>query len=283
MAVDGESLRGGLGHSAALPQIVDSEAWERFGALVRERLGADPENRWYGGYVAHEWDHLRHALLNAPMAIEGADLLEFGCNVGGSAVVAARLGAKVTGVDVNPDYCDIATANIAAHGLEDRAAILHCPDTRQMPFETARFDLIIANSVLEYVPPAIWPEVAKEIDRVLRPGGVVMVMGTASRLALQEVHSGRWLVNYLPREMDRLVGREYQRGMSPLALIRGFRGYRNLELEDHSARYLKIREAYGWPAWARKVVGVSATILAPVGISPALLMRNMTATLQKPR
>lgn len=198
-------------------------AHRRFVAAARA-AGMDPDDRWVGGYAGYEWSHLRPLLCAYRIDPAGRDVLEFGCNVGGSAVVLAALGARVTGVDVDPAMVAIADANIARHGLSGRARALHVADTRALPMADASIDVALANSVLEYVAPAHLDRVLAELHRVLRPGGLLLVCGTASRLAPREGHPRRWLVNYLPSALDRIGGVPRQRGLAPWRLARACRG-----------------------------------------------------------
>lgn len=184
----------------------------------------DPSNRWVGGYADYEWDHLRLLLASHGVSVGGKDVLEFGCNVGASSVVLAALGARLTAVDIDAGHVAIARANLARHGVEGDADIIHVDDTRHMPLEAASFDFILANSVLEYVDPSHIDGVMKEMHRLLRKGGRMLICGTASRIAVREIHSGRWLVNYLPRIFDRFRGAPLQRGLSPFLLAASVRG-----------------------------------------------------------
>lgn len=215
--------------SSRLHADLDSAAQGRFEALARA-AGYDPADRWVGGYADYEWEHLRPALAAYAIDVGARDVLEFGCNVGGSAVVLAALGARVQGVDVDPLLVAIADANLARHGLG--GAIRQVEEGRAMPFPDASFDLILANSVLEYVDPAGLDAVLADLHRLLRPNGLLYICGTASRLALRERHSGRWLVNLLPRAIDRLTGRRLQRGLAPWRLARALRGHFTVERND---------------------------------------------------
>src|SRR5205823_3759267 len=46
-------------------------------------------------------------------------VLEFGCNVGGTAIVFAHLGAAVTAVDIDPRTTALAQANALRYGAND--------------------------------------------------------------------------------------------------------------------------------------------------------------------
>lgn len=212
-------------------------AQKRFEAIVRS-LGFDPDHRWVGGYADYEWDHLRLALTAYGVDVADRDVLEFGCNVGGSSVVLAALGARLTGVDVDSAILPAARANLDRHGLTG-TILLAAPDGR-LPLDDGSFDVAVANSVLEYVDPLLLDRVITELHRVLRPGGRLFICGTASRLAWRERHSGKAMVNFIPRAIDRLTGRPLQRGLAPGRLAAALRG----RFDDISGRaWLPTRHA----------------------------------------
>lgn len=244
---------------------------EAFCAVARE-LGLDPEDRWVGGYVDYEWEHLRPVLDAYGIAPADKAALEFGCNYGASGIVLSRLGAQVTGVDVDADNIRLAKANVAMHHAEAAMSVQHVPDTRTMPFEDARFDLVIANSVLEYVAPDQLGDVMAEIYRVMKPGGQMLVLGTASRLAPREVHSGRWLVNYLPRA----VAPALQRGLSPRLLSRAIAGRFDVVSPDS---WLEARKAvHGKPSLPVRLVARLARL---IGLAPGWLSPNIELLLRR--
>jgi hypothetical protein len=84
----------------------------------------------------------------------------------------------------------------------------------------------------------------RELHRVVKPGGRLLVTGTSSRLSPKETHSGRWLVNYLPRGLDRRLGRNWQRGLSPLLLHRLVRrGFDDEDAADGGRSWASARAA----------------------------------------
>jgi 2-polyprenyl-3-methyl-5-hydroxy-6-metoxy-1,4-benzoquinol methylase len=264
-----------------VPHIVNQQAYDGFRHCIQTKFNADPDSRWYGGYVAYEWEHLRHALSALPFSLEGKETLEFGCNIGASAIILAHIGAKVTAIDVNNNAINATSLNVAAYGKESHVKAYHFPDTRKLPFKDNQFDLILANSVLEYVPYNQIDSVLSELKRILKPNGIFMIVGTANRLSPCEVHSKRWLVNYMPRFVDRILGYDWQRGLSPWTLLHSFKEYKFLEHNDYSKSYLEIRKKFGWSKRKCTIIRFLAYILFPFGLAPSLLTPSITATFQK--
>src|SRR5437870_3039843 len=150
----------------AMPRIQNPEAQEQFRTLVRGRK-LNPDDPWVGGYVAYEWTHGRYVFETYVPLLQGKRVLEFGCNVGASGIVLASLGADVVGVDIEADYVAMARAQAESYGLTSCLSVLHITDIQSLPFPDSHFDLIICNSVLEYVHPAWRASVQAELVRVL--------------------------------------------------------------------------------------------------------------------
>jgi SAM-dependent methyltransferase len=267
-----------------MPKVVDTAADAAFRAQA-VAMGYDPDNRWVGGYVPVAWEEVRHLIGAYAGDVGGAALLEFGCNYAASSIVAAAMGARVTGVDVDADAIALARCNAARHGFADRVDLCHVADTRRLPFDDASFDIILCISVLEYVAPGHLPAVLTELRRVLKPGGLMIVSGTASRLAPREVHSRRWLVNYWPRAIDRWLLRRkepLQRGVNPLTILRAFRDWENLDRTDHGARWCKARATMGQSSAKLQAARLVAALTRPFGLSIGMAGSSFSATWRKP-
>ncbi|HLA80005.1 MAG TPA: class I SAM-dependent methyltransferase [Thermoleophilia bacterium] len=103
--------------------------------------------------------------LNVP---PGRLLLDVGCGSGQLALMAARDGVDVTGVDIAPNLIERAQARARAEGL--RARFIE-GDAEALPFEDASFDIVTSLIGAMFAPR---PElVARELLRVCRPGGTV--------------------------------------------------------------------------------------------------------------
>ncbi|NRR28915.1 class I SAM-dependent methyltransferase [Oxalobacteraceae bacterium] len=258
--------------------VVHSANKQQAFELQASKLGLKPRDPWVGGYVDYEWDHLRLILDVMPLRLEGMRILEFGCNVGASAILFSHLGAKVNATDISEEWVSLARLNAERYDI-DNIEFAHVADSRRLPFADRQFDLIACNSVLEYVNEDEIAAVQRELDRVLAPGGMILLTGTSNRLWPQEAHSGRWLVNYLPRLLDRLWGKSLQRGMWPWAARHGFGPhYRNLDTAAPDNFFARSRQRMGIPARQLQPLLWLARLL---GVGPGMLAHNLSCLLQK--
>lgn len=268
---------------AKMPVVVDAAADRTFRAQAAA-MGYDPDDRWVGGYVPIAWNEVRHLIAAYAGDVADARLLEFGCNYAASSIVAAAMRARVTGIDVDLDAITLAGHNVARYGMAGAIDLRHIADTRTLPFGDDSFDLILCISVLEYVESSHLPAVLAELRRLLTPGGLILISGTASRLASREVHSGRWLVNYLPRWSDRLRGHRspLQRGANPWAIIAAFSDWENVDRADHGACWCAARKAMGQSAGKLRAARTVARLIRPLGLSIGMAGASFSAAWRKP-
>jgi len=98
----------------------------------------------------------------------GSRLLDVACGGGQLALIAAREGVLVTGVDIAPNLVARAAARARGEGL--RARFVE-GDAEDLPFEDASFDVVTSVVGAMFAPR---PErVAAELLRVCAPGGTI--------------------------------------------------------------------------------------------------------------
>lgn len=267
-------------HEITAPEIVSSELDAEFRKLC-EMHGYDPDNKWIGHYVDYEWRQVRHYLSEVLATVHVPRAFEFGCNVGASAIVLARLGARVTGCDIAPEFIQIANSNAARYGLAESIDLKVVVDSKDIPSADETFDCVVCNSVLEYVNRDDLQATQRELTRVLKPGGVLYVLGTSNRLWPREIHSEKWLANWLPRFTDNLFGPR-MRGLFPRELLRGFAPLVNADLEDNCATYLESKRKSGTVAIKLIILKALAIIGRPFRITPGLLTPSIVVRLRKP-
>jgi ubiquinone/menaquinone biosynthesis C-methylase UbiE len=97
-----------------------------------------------------------------------ASLLDVACGSGQLGLIAARRGARVTGVDIAPNAIVAARGRAAAEALDAR---FDEGDAEDLPYADASFDVVATLYGAMFAPR---PErVAAELLRVCRPGGTI--------------------------------------------------------------------------------------------------------------
>jgi ubiquinone/menaquinone biosynthesis C-methylase UbiE len=122
--------------------------------LARRRLDS-PEA--YQEFQRHQGDLLVRFLEAHHLSIEGKQVLDLGCGLGGYSLAFQEHGAKVVSVDLSP------------LGTLGKVQML-CGDAQALPLAANSMDWVICASLIEHVSsPAnmLW-----EIQRVLRVGGL---------------------------------------------------------------------------------------------------------------
>jgi len=267
----------------ARPTIIHAESDRRFRETA-SAMGFNPDDRFIGSYVEWEWGHARHVFDGAFFSVQGKHALEFGCHVGGTACVLAALGARVTGIDPDEKILDLARANAARYGLDGRTSFLHVPDTSQLPFGNETFDLVSCISVLQFVPDHLFGAVQDELDRVLKPGGHVVVFATSNRIWPREPHHKRWFVNYIPKRLDPILyGKPTRRGIWPWRIRGGrFSSYRDASHEDGGRRILEIKAREDVSPSALRLMTAVNHLLVPFGAHYGHVSPQIAMVLQKP-
>ena len=153
---------------------------------LHKRLAAHYEDRYRDAFsqvFQQEWNRALLAINRVP----AERVLELGC---GSGILLKELKARsrfVVGFDVSPDMMQMARP-LGAPLVTGNGSVL--------PFRDASFDLVSCRGVLHHLPDV--PAALREIHRVLRPGG---------ELILSEPSNDWWLVRFARELMYRLSDR----------------------------------------------------------------------------
>lgn len=112
----------------------------------------------------------------------GGRALDYGCGAGRSSRLLKRQGFQVTGVDISDAMLDTARElDPAGEYLKIEPACL--------PFPDGSFDLAFSSLVFFEIPTvAGMTEAAAEIRRVLKPGGVFILL-----IGAEELYAHEWL------------------------------------------------------------------------------------------
>ncbi len=135
----------------------------------------------------------QQVLLDFAGNLEGVSVLDVGTGTGRAALVLARHGARVTGVDSSEEMLRVARANAERDGVE----VSFMPgDAHALEFPDASFDLVASLRVLMHTPH--WQGCLSEYCRVARRAVIFDFPPTVSASALQVIL----------RRLARLIGRE---------------------------------------------------------------------------
>jgi SAM-dependent methyltransferase len=126
-------------------------------------------------WMAGDYDRFSRAMENDARSFyerldvpPGAHLLDVACGSGQLALIAAREGVRVTGVDIAENLIERAQARSMAEALPARFRIA---DAESLPFLDASFDVVVSLIGAMFAPrPQL---VAKELTRVCVPGGII--------------------------------------------------------------------------------------------------------------
>jgi SAM-dependent methyltransferase len=123
--------------------------------------------------IAESMRESGEALVMTLGITEGLKVLDLGCGDGTTAVPAARLGADVLGVDIACNLVEAGNARAQSLGLTNlRFQEGDASDLNEL--EDDSFDLVVSIFGAMFAPKPF--DVAKEVVRVTRPGGRI-VMG----------------------------------------------------------------------------------------------------------
>ena len=143
-----------------------------------KRAGKDPEKLVHGDLALVDEFHIggRPATRDLGDQIDlpaGARVLYIGCGIGGpSRFFAAERGWKVEGIDLTPEYVEVAKSLSRRVGLGDVTAYQQASATA-LPFADAAFD----GAYMLHVGMNIADKktVFAEVRRVLKPGGLFAI------------------------------------------------------------------------------------------------------------
>lgn len=118
----------------------------------------------------------RENILRLARLQPGQSILDVGCGTGSLAIAAKRrLGAtgQMRGVDASPEMLARARKKAKRAGLEIEFTEAFA---QQLPFADAQFDRVLSTVMLHHLPSGARAECAREMRRVLKPGGHMLVV-----------------------------------------------------------------------------------------------------------
>jgi len=133
---------------------------------------------------------------HSPQPFRHLQFLDVGCGGGLLAEALARLGAKVTGIDVSPEAIDVARRHAREEGL---SVTYRTGSAESLARSRAKFDAVFALEVVEHV--ADIGSFLKALARLLKPGGL-LILSTLNRTPksfLFSVLAAEYLLGWTPK------------------------------------------------------------------------------------
>ncbi|WP_457741556.1 class I SAM-dependent methyltransferase [Thermococcus sp.] len=140
-------------------------------------------------------------------------VLDLGCGAGGFSFLLEDLGFTVVGVD-NSDYM-LSLAKGFAKEKGSRVEFVKA-DARELPFEENSFDYVLFIDNLVHFAPLDLGKTFREMARVLKPGGKLLLQFTDLRALLPVLMNGQvvgaeyWVSKVLPDRDEKTVLIEFQ-------------------------------------------------------------------------
>jgi 2-polyprenyl-3-methyl-5-hydroxy-6-metoxy-1,4-benzoquinol methylase len=139
------------------------------------------------------------SLLDEHVGLEGRRLLDVGCGWGELILSCLLRGAEGCGVEPDADEVEISRLLLRSYGYSE--AIYRGVGER-LPFADDEFDIVTCQQVLEHVSSI--EQVVREIVRVTRPGGFVVVSVPNYLFPYEGHYMMKWFP-LTPKSLGRLI------------------------------------------------------------------------------
>lgn len=152
---------------------------------------------------AGQWRVWQRLILSR---IRGMDVLELGCGLGDLQVDLRKASYQSKAIELSPQMVAAARNALRRHKLGDPANIIQ-GSAQSLPFGDASFDTVVSTFPSEYIYD---PDTIAEVERVLRPGGRLIVVEGANLLPVGFIQPLLVLIQMLVYGPAVLLGRRKQ-------------------------------------------------------------------------
>jgi ubiquinone/menaquinone biosynthesis C-methylase UbiE len=155
-----------------------------------EQLAATP------GFAA-----LREQIMARARPGAGERVLDVGAGTGLLSFPAAAAGARVIAIDRSEAMCERLRSLASARGAEGIEVL--CADAAALPLADDSVDLALSNYCLHHLDDAAKRTALRELARVLRPGGRLVIGDMMFRISLSSPRDRRVLGAFVRRMLAR--------------------------------------------------------------------------------
>jgi SAM-dependent methyltransferase len=116
--------------------------------------------------------------------LHGQDVLEVGCGIGNLLVEMTQAGYRCQAIDRSPQMVAATRDRLKRAGLAEKVEVRQ-GSVQRLPYEDASFDSVVSTFPTDYIAD---PATLREIARVLRPGGRLIIVLGANLLPIGPVN-----------------------------------------------------------------------------------------------
>lgn len=135
----------------------------------------NPNVDWNFGTAGHK---LIELVIDGTIK-RGSKILDIGSGPGNEAIFLQKQGMDVTGLDINPDAISISKKLSLIQGANIEFVQ---GDALKLPFKNNNFDVVNDTFVFHHFEKSIRKNYAKEINRVLKDGGIFILRGFSCKM-----------------------------------------------------------------------------------------------------
>ncbi len=117
--------------------------------------------------------------------LEGSDILELGCGLGDLLADMISAGYNCRAIEQSSEMVDAARSTLQKRNLGETTWIIQ-GQSQCLPFPNSSFDTVVSTFPSEYICD---PNTIFEVERVLRPGGRLIVIVTGKLLPVNPIQS----------------------------------------------------------------------------------------------
>jgi ubiquinone/menaquinone biosynthesis C-methylase UbiE len=223
--------------------------------------------------------------VNQVIPLAGTSIIEIGCGTGSSTAAFAPFAGVVYGYDISTSSINAAKVRLEAHGLADRAELIVSRPAELLATVEARHasepvDIVLLYALLEHQTVDERIETLRLAQRVLKPGGAIVVTETPNRLTYFDRHTSQLpFFHLLPVDLQLLYA-----DRSPRATFAdGIATHRKRQPGDEVLRELMIRwgQSVSFHDFEVAIGDVNERILAS-GLHPNLMKLRPERPEEKP-